>query len=210
MNGRTLFVDERSKNEIDALRMQEYARASGFAVDLTTLKWRQSDSESFVMAAEAQGQLISTMRGEVIDELSLLEKKLECPWSYALPLDFPVLLLSRAATLSSHRSAGLNLVLRYWFLKLAQHHAIPFVIGTFVSGSPREQTLREMGYQFFENPQGWQQSTYRSLRPVCVVALDMRKHGQQALAYCESRVAAGIEQFQFDGGFPALRKVRTI
>lgn len=190
-----LFVDRSFKEEIEVLRMQEYAKASGFTVDLTTLKWGLSDDQSFVMAARNDGKLVSTMRGEVIDDRSLLEKKLECPWDFPLELNYPVLLLSRAATLSSQRSAGLNLVLRYWFFRFAMLHQIEFVIGTFVSGSPRERTLREMGYQFFENLHGWQQSTYRSLRSVCVVVLNLKTHGDQALKYCIQRASENIQDY---------------
>jgi hypothetical protein len=210
MKNQIFFVDESKKNVINTLRMQAYAKASGFSVDLTTLQWKPSDNESFVMAAETEGQLISTMRGEVIAELSLLEAKLECPWSFPLELDMPIFLLSRAATLSSYRAVGLNLILRYWFLRFAINHHIDFVIGTFVSGSPRENSLREMGYQFFENKLGWQKSTYQSLLPVAVVALNLKTHGEQALRYCFDRMPSGIKAYDFVGEFPELRIVRSL
>ena len=209
MNNQIMFVDASAKEEIDALRMQEYALASGFQVDLSTLRWKVSDDESFVMAARKEGQIISTMRGEVIDDLALLEHKLECPWSFP-KIQFPVLLLSRAATLSPFRSLGLNLVLRYWFLRFAMERNIEFVVGTFVSGSPRENTLREMGYQFFENKLGWQQSTYRSLRPVNVVMLNLRTEGKKAMDYCLNRAPKSIDDFPYHGDFPQLRMVNTI
>ena len=199
-----------TKMTINLLRTQAYAKASGFTVDLTTLNWKQSDNDSFVIAAENNGNLVSTMRGEVIDQLSLLEMKLECPWNFPLTLDMPVLLLSRAATLASHQSIGLNLVLRYWFLRFAIAHQINFVIGTFVSGSPRENTLRAMGYQFFENNLGWQQSTYRSLNPVTVVTLNLKTHAEQALRYCLDRVPDGIKEYGFNEEFPELRIVSSL
>jgi hypothetical protein len=204
------FVDRKKKSEVDMLRTQAYQNASGFSVDVTTLEWKASDDESFVMGAESDNQLISTMRGEFITDLTLLEQKLECPWHYPLELEMPILLLSRAATLSSHRAGGFNLMLRYWFLRFAIHHNIQFVIGTFVSGSPRENTLREMGYQFFENELGWQQSTYRSLRPVTVVALNLRTHGEHALQYCLANFSDSLRDFQFTSDFPNLRFVRSI
>ncbi|MBX3708665.1 MAG: hypothetical protein KIT56_00520 [Gammaproteobacteria bacterium] len=210
MKNRILFVNRQRKVEIDALRMQAYAKASGFSVDLTTLKWALSDDESFVMAAETEGQLIATMRGEVVTEVSLLEQKLECPWDFPLKLDMPILLLSRAATLSSYRSAGLNLILRYWFLRFAITHNINFVLGTFVTGSPRENTLREMGYQFFDNKLGWQKSTYRSLFPVTVVALDIRTQGKKALRYCLDHAPNGMNEYVFDEEFPDLRIIKNL
>jgi len=210
MNGQIAFADASLKEEVDRLRMQEYAKATGFAVDLTTLKWKPSDDESHVMIARRDGRLVSTMRGEVIDNLVLLERKLECPWNFPVSLDLPVLLLSRAATCSSQRASGLNLVLRYWFLRLALEKGVRFVIGTFVTGSPRENSLREMGYQFFSNPLGWQQSTYRSLREVKVVVLDMKSHGEQALRYCEARAAEAIAEYGLVENFPEIRLVRSI
>jgi hypothetical protein len=150
------------------------------------------------------------MRGEIIDDRFVLEKKLECTWNFDLNLTFPILLLSRAATLRSHQSHGLNFILRYWFLKLAQHHQIPFVIGTFVDGSPRQSTLLKLGYQFFENTLGWQQSTYRSHRPVIVAALDMAKNKNEALAYCEQKLLNINENYIFQGSFPEMRFVRNL
>lgn len=210
MNAHIFFADAGLRDDVEKLRMQEYARARGFAVDLTTLKWKQSDDESHVMVARNDGRLVSTMRGEIIDSLTLLEKKLECPWDYPVKLDMPVLLLSRAATCSSQRSSGLNLVLRYWFFRMARAKGVRYVVGTFVAGSPRENSLRAMGYSFFSNPLGWQQSTYRSLGEVRVVVLDLEKRGAQALRYCEERAPAAIAQYQFEGGFPELRTVRTV
>ncbi|MEK6774880.1 MAG: hypothetical protein AABY64_13130 [Bdellovibrionota bacterium] len=209
MKNHISFITDR-KNEIEALRQQEYANAKGFVVDLETLKWKSSDDESFVMAAESKGQLVSTMRGEVINELAVLEKKLECPWNFPMELGMPVLLLSRAATLSSYRNVGLNLVLRYWFIRLAMAHNIHFMIGTFMSGSPRENTLQEMGYQFFENKLGWQESTYRSLGPVTVAVLNLQTDGEKALQYCLRRVPEGIKEYQFNQEFPAIRYVRNL
>lgn len=207
---KSFFVNENKKEEVSKLRMQEYAKASGFDLDLATLEWKQSDDESFVMVAESDNLLLSTMRGEVIEDISVLEQKLECSWDFDLPLKFPVLLLSRAATVSSHRNVGLNLVLRYWFLKFAEHHKIPFVIGTFVTGSPRENSLRQMGYHFFENKLGWQQSTYRSLKPVNIVALDMQSDGMKACSYCREQAPQAIKDYHFSHDFPQLRFVKNL
>lgn len=203
------FVDENFKNEIDSLRMQEYAQAKGYTVDLETLRWNISDSESFVMVAKDGDSIISTMRGEVITDPLVLEKKLECQWNFETPLQLPVLLLSRAATLKSHQSKGLNLVLRYWFLKFAEYYKIPMLVGTFVSNSPRQNTLLSMGYHFHENKLGWQQSTYRSHRPVIVASLDMNADGQKAVNYCLDKFA-GQNPYTLETEFPELKYVRNL
>ncbi len=203
------FAANDTTREIENLRKQEYAQASGYTLDLETLRWSVSDSQSYVMVARDNQQMVSTMRGELIMDQALLEEKLECPWDFPKDLKWPAILLSRAATSKSHQSQSLNLVLRYWFLKMAQHHSIPFILGTFVSGSPRQNTMLDMGYQFFENRLGWQQSTYRSHRPVIVAVLDMMTHGQYALAYCERRLE-GRPSYTMDGSFPEVRYVRNL
>ncbi len=208
MNGELHLVDRTHAADISALRMREYANASGFALDLTTLAWRGSDDDSFVLAARAGGSIIATMRGELIEDAELLERKLECPWDFAPLPSMPVLLLSRAATCSEHRSSGLNAVMRHWFIRFAIERGAGAVIGTFVAGSPREHSLRAMGYQFYANPLGWQQSTYRSLRPVHVVSLDVKADGARALAYCRSH--APIDDYPFAGEFPVAHFVRSL
>lgn len=204
------FANASDRSQIEDLRMREYARAGGFALDLETLRWKESDDESFVMVARRGDKFVSTMRGEVIEDLNVLEQKLECPWTFPLELNMPVLLLSRAATSSEERTSGLNLALRYHFLRFARARGIRFVVGTFVTGSPRENSLRAMGYQFFVNELGWQQSTYRSLREVQVVILDLEKSGDRALQFCVERAGGAIEQFQFLNEFPNLKIVRKL
>lgn len=210
MKSHIYFVGDERQQEVSELRMQEYRSASGFKVDVQTLKWRASDSESYIMVAETNGRLVSTMRGEIIDAQKLLEEKLECPWSFDLELQFPVLLLSRAATDSSMREHGLNLLLRSRFFDLARHYGIRHVVGTFVAGSPRERSLKEMGYQFFENTAGWQKSTYRSLAPVQVVVLDLERDYTRADEYCRSRVGKSFQEYAFEETFPEIKYVRSI
>jgi|GEM_PF-1803781 len=188
------WVDSRWSNEISKLRKQEYARASGFSLDLESLNWKKADEESYVMAVFESGSPIATMRGEIIQDLSLVEQKIECPWTFPYRLKTPTMLLSRAATDSTFRTSGLNLLQRYYFLKLALDLKLSTLLGTFVSHSPREQSLREMGYEFFENPLGWQKSSYRSTRTVFVVALDLERKAEQALAYCEGQLGSLIDQ----------------
>ncbi len=210
MNRSLRFVDSSCAEEVNALRTSEYSTAKGFTLDLKSLCWGPSDDQSFVMASFFGDEMVATMRGEIIEDQSLVEKKLECPWTFPMPLNFPILLLSRAATLGSMRGLGLNLVMRYWFLRFAKHHNIAMVLGTFVSDSPREKTLRDMGYQFFENPLGWQQSTYRSHRPVQVVALDMKTSSEGALRYFEAHASEEMKKYKFDDEFSDLRIVRSL
>ncbi len=204
------FAGQNDQHEISNFRKQEYASAQGYSLDLNTLNWKTSDDESFVLIAKQNGKIVSTMRGEVIQDQSILEQKLECPWNFNCPLEMPVLLLSRAATLKSHQSLGLNLILRYWFLKLADCYKIPMILGTFVEGSPRQKTLLAMGYQFFENKLGWQQSTYRSHRAVIVAALTLETALNQAIPYCDQSFKSYKDHPKFTAPIPELRFVRSL
>lgn len=210
MSSRILFVDAQRKEEINALRIEAYQNVSGFIVEPSALMWKKSDDDSVVMALEKNGKLISTMRGEVIEDVELLEKKLECPWVYPLSLEMPILLISRAATLHAHRNLRLSLLMRYWFLQIALAYGIRFIVCTFVAGSSREHILRDMGYQFFENTLGWRHSTYLSLRPVIVAVLDLANDAEYALAYCRHHCAILMSEYVMDVSFPAMRIVRGL
>jgi hypothetical protein len=208
MIGQLELVDRSDADAIGELRMREYESAGGFTLNLETLAWRASDDDSFVLVARCDGRIVATMRGELIDDMGLLERKLECPWDFAPPPAMPALLLSRAATSTTHRASGLNLILRHWFLQFAVARDVGSVIGTFVAGSPRENSLRAMGYRFFTNVHGWQQSTYRSLRPVHVVMLDVKADGEHALAYC--RANARVNDYAYAADFPQKHFVRCL
>lgn len=211
MTRKIFFTDNKNSTSIELLRKQEYAKASGFALDLNSLNWNPSDDQSYVLAAQDGEHIVATMRGELIDQLEMVERKLECPWDFPIALQYPVLLLSRAATSSSHRGLGLNMLLRYWFLQMAKRHNIAFILGTFVSESPRERSLEQMGYQFFENKFGWQQSSYRSHRSVKVVALDMKKDGERAITYCENQLGDQLQTYgSLDLSFALSKFVRSL
>lgn len=210
MKNKIYFADRSTKLEVERLRMQEYANAEGFTLDLHSLRWKSADDSSYVMVLERDARIVATMRGEVLKSKMLLEKKLECPWDFPIELEGPVLLLSRAATLGQQRSSGLNLALRYRFLQMAKEHQLRFVIGTFVKGSPREKSLAEMGYQMFENTLGWQRSTYRSFVPVTVAVIDMQKDGERALAYCRKYLSPELLETPFDEMPSPLRYVEEL
>lgn len=128
------------------------------------------------------------MRAEVIEQKTVLEKKLECPWNFPVNIDGPVLLLSRAATEKAYSNKGLNLLQRGIFLEMAKAYQLSHLVGTFVPNSPREETLRKMGYQFFSNPMGWQESHYHSFGSVHVVCLNLDCSYEKAAAFIQEQL----------------------
>lgn len=209
MERHVAVVDRSAAPAINLLRTAEYAKAGGFRVDPKVIEWNASDDESFILVIRDGGKIIATMRAELADNVAIVEKKLECPWSFG-DLDFPVLLLSKAATDSSIRGKGLNTVLRYWSFRLAQHWGVSYVVGTFVEGSPRINAMREMGYEFFRNELGWFQLDYQSSRPVLVAKLNFREHGAAATEVARTIAGDPEREYPWVGDFPAPKFITRI
>lgn len=187
-NYQVRFLSSDDKEELFQLRKNAYAQAKGFALDLERLRWNTSDDQSYILGIFQDQQLISTMRAEVIEQKTVLEKKLECPWNFPVNIDGPVLLLSRAATEKAYSNKGLNLLQRGIFLEMAKAYQLSHLVGTFVPNSPREETLRKMGYQFFSNSMGWQESHYHSFGSVYVVCLNLDYSYEKAAAFIQEQL----------------------
>lgn len=210
-NGKYLtVVDGAHAEAINALRRAEYGDAPGFKVDAPGILWNRSDDQCTVLAAFDGGELISTMRIELVDNQELVERKMECPWSFPVALRYPVMILSKAATRKSHRAAGLNALMRFWALRFGCEWQVKQVIGTFVSGSPREKSMRQMGYQFFVNEQGWFKGDYHSENPVLVALLDLETDGEQAVRVCGEIAKDAVEAYPWKGSLPGRKFVQVV
>ena len=211
---RFLSSDDKSndKEALFQLRKKAYAQAKGFSLDLERLRWNTSDDQSYILGIFQDQQLISTMRAEVIEQKTVLEKKLECPWNFPVKMDGPVLLLSRAATEKAHANKGLNLLLRGIFLEMAKTYQLSHLIGTFVPNSPREESLRKMGYQFFSNPMGWQESHYSSFGAVHVVCLDLGSTYEKAKTFIQEQLPTELYPLiaNFNFNERTLKKVTNL
>jgi hypothetical protein len=209
MSAQVALADRSLSDAVNRLRVSEYAKAGGFKVDPRVIEWNASDDESFILIVKEGERIVATMRAELADNVEIVEKKLECPWSFG-ELRFPVLLLSKAATDSTVRGKGLNTVLRYWSFRLAQHWGVGHLVGTFVEGSPRINAMREMGYEFFRNELGWFRLDYKSERPVLVAKLDFARHGELALEAAR-RIAGDPERdYPWSGNFPEPKFITRI
>lgn len=210
-NGKYLtVVDGQQAEQINSLRRAEYGDAPGFKVDAPGILWNRSDDQCTVLAAYDGDEIISTMRLELVDNQELVERKMECPWSFPVALQYPVMILSKAATRKSHRAFGLNALMRFWAFRLGREWEAKQVIGTFVSGSPREKSMRQMGYQFFVNEQGWFKGDYRSVSPVLVALLDLETDGEQAVRVCGEIAKEAVETYPWKGPLPARKFVQVV
>lgn len=210
MNRCIMVLDASHIDAVNALRMSEYSSAQGFKVDAPGILWNKSDDQSTILGVYEGQDLIATLRLELIQDLSLVERKMECPWSFPVDLRFPVLVLSKMATARVHRKRGLSLLLRYHALKVAMDWGALQALGTFTKGSPRENSMGEMGYEFHENTQGWHAGDYKSTDPVLVAILDLQANGAQALDVCRARSSAVFDDFPFRGAPPPRRFVEVV
>lgn len=213
MNNLTKHIRLLNKSDseiVNQLRVKEYHRAKGFNVTPAGIEWNRSDDESIVLGAFIGEELVSTMRMEIIEDLKLLEEKLECPWEFSFELKLPVMILSKASTLNSYRSYGFNTLLRKYCLELAQKWKINYVVGTFIKNSPRTLSMMKMGYQFIENQKGWTSPHYISYEAVLVAALDVEKGIEQALSVTNELMGPELSGFVWSGNRPEIKTVRNI
>lgn len=204
------LLNESDSEIVNQLRVKEYHRAKGFNVTPAGIEWNRSDDESIVLGAFIGEELVSTMRMEIVEDLNLLEKKLECPWGFSFELKLPVMILSKASTLNSYRSYGFNTLLRKYCLELAQKWKVHYVVGTFIKNSPRTFSMSKMGYQFVENKQGWTSPNYSSYEPVLVAALDVKKDIDLALNVTNELMGPELSGFLWSGNQPSFKIVRNI
>lgn len=214
------FCDERLSNLVSALRCQEYQKAKGFKTKLESLNWKSADNESYVMvveqnsftknAARGESNLVATMRGEVLRDQKLLESKIECPWIHSELGGQTILLLTRAATDQMWQGHGFNLLMRYWFLKMAMTQNISYLVGSFVEDSPRSRTLKKMGYDYYENKLGWQSENYKSERKVILAVLDLKSNGASAIDYCQSNLPTELLDIPFSGSSQLVKEITCL
>lgn len=207
---RISLLDGSHADLVNTLRLSQYANAKGFTVKPPGIVWNRSDDQSIILGAWEGDTLVSTLRVEVIETPELVAAKLEGPWAFDMPQRFPAMVLSKMATLKSHRGTGLNEALRHHALTLAHEWQVPHVLGTFIAGSPRQAAMATMGYQFATNLLGWHTSNYQSEQPVLICLLDMAQHGETALEVCRSLAGEALETYTWDGPRPAMQFVTVV
>ena len=174
--------------EVNKLRKNAYDNAKGMIVKDDGIFWNRSDDQSTVLGVFNQDKLISTMRSEVVTSINIIESKMECPWVYG-NVSFPAMILSKAAMNLSYMGRGLSSVLRLIFFQLAKDWKIKTILGTMTANSSRIESMRDIGYQFVENQNGWRDDNYRSLEKVLISILNFEIYGETALKKMEKKYA---------------------
>ncbi len=175
-------------NEVNNIRKEAYGKAKGMTVKDSGIFWNKSDDQSTVLGIYNKTKLIATMRGEIVTSLGIVEKKMECPWTYD-SFSFPAMILSRASINSKYEGKGFISILRLLFFKLAHKWEVKTILGTMTANSRRIKSMENMGYRFFENNLGWgwRDYGYVSQDKVLISVLDFEKLETYALKKLETK-----------------------
>jgi hypothetical protein len=181
-----------------ALMVQSFASAEGFTVSSEAKRWGNAETYYPTFGIFHDDVLVAMLRTEWVLTQKELDFKLGCHFTHP-ELKFPAMYLAKAATLPGSKSQGLNSVLRFLSLRVAQHWGARFVFGVMVEGSPRVFTMLEMGYEFQKLPKSWNGNFVSANAPMLGV-LDMEKKGSFALQYLKTRVTNYLSdcEVQFD------------
>jgi hypothetical protein len=134
--------------KIGELRIDCYNKSKEFLLlQPEALKWSKFDDEAVVLLTRSHtGQLLSTMRGAIVNDRDSAEKAMGC--SIEGNPRFPSLILGRGATARTQAAAGHNSLLRYHFLVSAESANIGSLLGMVYSGAPRTRLMADLGYTF--------------------------------------------------------------
>jgi hypothetical protein len=177
---RTALVRGREEiRAIEALRRSAYLRAPEFDVlKAAAYEWTQNDDRGHVLAVwDDDASALATMRGTVVAGRDEAEALLEC----TVPLDttlFPALLLERGATCSDRSCAGLNTLMRYYFIEAAIRCDLCSIIGAVFEGAPRLRILTALGYVFAVPESMWDEN----LAPRTPLVIATLGHAQMSRA----------------------------
>ncbi len=147
MTRRCLSTD---KPMIDRLRVAEYLKAPQFIVNTpSALEWDASDDQHVVLACLDGDVAVATMRGFVAADEAQMRFCMEAELP-DLQVEYPCLILTKAATRQGEQGLWLNSLLRYFFLDAAARRGVRTLAGAVFAGSPRVILMRELGYRFVE------------------------------------------------------------
>jgi len=174
------ILTKSDSEQVNELRKRAYFTANGIEVKAEGILWNKSDDQSTVLGIYENNKLISTMRAEIISDIELIEKKLECPWRFGKKF-LPSMLLSKAANDKRFSGKGLSSILRLLFFQMAKEWNVKAIVGTMTASSSRIESMKKLGYRFYSNDLGWTSENYKSLEKVVVSKLDFETKGEYAL-----------------------------
>lgn len=148
----------------DQLNTDCFNQETSFWINPRLLKWSEADDRSLVLGLFKNEELVASMTCQIFVSAKHLTTRLLGLSEEALPSDlrFPLLYISRSATDPDHTKRGMNTRLRVVALSIAKGLGFSQACTTVLEGSPRLNTMIEMGYRFVVNPRKWNTESYRS------------------------------------------------
>ncbi len=190
-------------DKVNELRVSEYAKVDGFSINPSALLWSRADDQAVVLGAWDGDQLVACARVEFLYDRGLIETKLETPWVFPVPLACPVMIRARAVTRSTHRKSGLHTLLRHWSLVFARRWGAHLVLGTTLTTTPGLSSQLEMGYQFFDHPEAWNEKKfYKPTAKAIVCVLNLDVNAAVAIEVSRRLAGAAYTEYTWSGGMP--------
>lgn len=185
------------KNEVTALRIQEFDRSRNFKLlKPQLLQWNDIDDTHTVLGVwNEHREVIATLR--LIRVMDLQEAVMRLEADIPVEIGFPCLIFNSAATRQDHHRKGFNQLLRYYSIQAAQAHDIQHLISPVYLNAPRLALMEKLGYTFHDPPHTWQ----TKLAPYSqrVLAIMERPSFASALAYLEKSIPHLITAYPWTG-----------
>lgn len=158
---RTCQLTVADAEAVNALRLGGYSAAGEFdLIDADLILWDEQDEQGIALGVWDCGTLVSTLRGVKVTNRVGAEDIFCC--TIDIPEQFyPVLMLGRGATLSSHRRLGLNALLRLHLLRWAvtapagSDGPVGASLVMPYEGAPRVRLMEQLGYRYHRPAKVW-------------------------------------------------------
>lgn len=182
--------------ELTKLLEDSYRLSPDFTVHDETYFQDHFSGRGAVLIARSEGQLIGTMRANLISCSADVNCEDEGMLADAL---VPALFLSRAATVRDNRAKGVNSMMRLYCIEAALELGLKSMVGFIYQSAPRTRLMAELGYVFIPfTARSTAVFTDHSLQ--LFASLCLKKSGETALAYLRSRLGEQGCQMTWDGG----------
>jgi hypothetical protein len=186
------------------LLSKSFGSSKGFMVQNRGSEWVYADDYYITLGVFHDGRLVSSMRTEWILTEKEFRYKMMTDVQFPFDVTFPSVYLTKAGTLPGIKAQGLNSILRYLSIKVAQSWNARYIFGSMVEGSPRIFTMQEMGYEFISAQRQWR-GNFISEKPPLVAWLDLSTQGDRALSYLEDKLSGILADYVVNFDFVNCR-----
>jgi hypothetical protein len=196
------IASTRDKEEITALRIQEFSRSKNFTLlKPKLLHWNKTDEHHTVLGIwNEHREIIATLR--LIRVMDLQEAITRLEADIPVEIGFPCLIFNSAATRQDHHRQGFNQLLRCYSIQAALAHDIKHLISPVYLNAPRLAMMKNLGYTFHEPPRTWQ----TKLAPYSqrVLAIMEQRFFNSALNLLQTSIPGLINDYPWTGNAIAL------